>query len=62
MPTKTATNTLDSAVPKPEAAKRLSDHEKKALEQSELAEHEHGQKREQLQQSAQRTAEPQSQK
>jgi hypothetical protein len=50
-------NTLDSAIPKTGQTDRLREGEKKSLELAELAEHEHGQRREQLQQQAQRAAE-----
>lgn len=54
MANKPATNTIDTSVPHPAAAKHLSESEKRALELSENAEHETGQKREDLQKNAAR--------
>jgi len=48
MSEKDTKNSLDSAHPAPEAAKRLTEKEKKAVELGGLIEHEHGQKREDL--------------
>ena len=50
-------NTLDSAVPKSGHADRLSEGEKKSLELGELAEHEQGKRKEELQSQARRSAE-----
>ena len=50
-------NTVDSAVPKSDAARQLSEREKKALELAGRAEHETGRKREILQAEARRKAE-----
>jgi hypothetical protein len=57
MSTKHSKNTLDSAVPKSRQMDRLRDGEKKALELSELAEHEHGERKEELQRQARQSAE-----
>lgn len=56
MPAKDSRNIVDSAVPKSAQTKRLSEGEKKALELSEQAEHEHGPEREELQQQAKKAA------
>ena len=50
-------STLDTAVPKSDAVRQLSEKEKKALELAERAEHETGRKREVLQAEARRKAE-----
>jgi hypothetical protein len=50
-------NTLNAAVPKRDAARQLSEGEKKALELAGRAEHETGRKREILQAEARRKAE-----
>ena len=50
-------NTLNAAVPKSDAARQLSEGEKKALELAGRAEHETGRKREILQAEARRKAE-----
>ena len=50
-------STLDAAVPRSDAASRLSEDEKKALELAGRAEHETGRKREILQAEARRKAE-----
>jgi hypothetical protein len=50
-------NTLNTAVPKSDAARQLSEGEKKALELAGRAEHETGRKREILQAEARRKAE-----
>jgi hypothetical protein len=46
-------NRLDTSVPAPEAAQRLGEEEKKALELSELIEHSDGPKRERLNEQVQ---------
>lgn len=56
MTSKPATNIVESAVPKTEGMQHLSDHEKKVLEKSELAEHAHGNERENLQKEAAHTS------
>jgi len=48
MSEKDSQNSLDTTQPVPEAVKRLSEEEKKALELGGLLEHEQGQKREDL--------------
>ena len=48
MSEKDSKNALDSAHPTPEAARRLTEKEKKAVELGGLSEHEQGQKREDL--------------
>jgi len=48
MSEKDAKNSIDSAHPAPKAAKQLTENEKKAVELGGLIEHEHGQKREDL--------------
>jgi hypothetical protein len=50
-------STLNAAAPKSDAARRLSEDEKKALELAGRAEHETGRKREILQAEARRKAE-----
>jgi hypothetical protein len=50
-------STLDTALPKSDAARQLSEKEKKALELAGRAEHETGRKREVLQAEARRKAE-----
>ena len=50
-------STLDTAVPKSDAARELSEEEMKALELAGRAEHETGRKREILQAEARRKAE-----
>lgn len=50
-------NTVDAAVPKAEAARQLDEDQKKALELGGRAEHETGQKREDLQKEARRKTE-----
>ena len=50
-------STLDTAVPKSDATRQLSEKEKKALELAGRAEHETGRKREILQAEARRKAE-----
>jgi hypothetical protein len=57
MSTQHSKNTLDSAVPKSRQTDRLREGEKKSLELADLAEHEHGQRKEDLQRQAQRSAE-----
>ena len=49
-------NSVDAAVPKAEAAHQLDEDQKKALELGGRAEHETGQKREELQKEARRKA------
>lgn len=56
MPTKPARNRLDTAVPKPDQARRLHEGEKQALDLAEQAEHAHGEEREQLQRQAKKVA------
>ena len=53
---KPSTNIVESAVPKSNAMKRLSDGERKALEKGGLAEHAHGTERENLLDEARRAA------
>jgi len=48
---------IDTSVPKPADAKRLSESEKRALELSDEIEHEHGTKREQAEKQAKRLGE-----
>ena len=48
MSEKDSQSSIDTAQPTPDAAKRLTEEEKKALELGGLLEHEHGQKREDL--------------
>jgi hypothetical protein len=50
-------NTLDAAVPNPEAARQLDEDQKKALELGGRAEHETGEKREDLLKEARRKTE-----
>ncbi|HEU4678763.1 MAG TPA: hypothetical protein VFS35_04530 [Terrimicrobiaceae bacterium] len=50
-------NTVDAAVPRAEAVRQLDEDQKKALELGDRAEHETGQKREELQKEARRKAE-----
>ena len=50
MSEKDAKNSIDSAHPTPEAAKQLTEKEKKAVELGGLIEHEQGRKREDLEQ------------
>jgi hypothetical protein len=57
MPKEQSKNTLDSAVPKSGQMDRLREEEKKSLELGELAEHEQGTRREELQRQAQQSAE-----
>jgi hypothetical protein len=52
-----AKSTLNTAVPKSDAARRLSEEEKTALELASRAEHQTGRKREILQAEARRKAE-----
>jgi len=49
-------STLDNSVPKTRQVDRLREGEKKSLELGELAEHEQGAKREELQRQAHRAA------
>lgn len=56
MPAKDSRSIVESAVPKAAQTERLSEGEKKALELSEQAEHEHGREREELQQQARKAA------
>jgi hypothetical protein len=48
MEEKNARNTLDTAVPRPADADRLSENEKKELELAALMEHEQGERKESL--------------
>jgi hypothetical protein len=57
MATKPARNRLDTAVPKPDQARRLHEGEKQALDLAEQAEHSHGEEREDLQREAKKAAE-----
>ena len=56
MSTEQSKSALDNSVPKARQADRLSEGEKKSLELGELAEHEQGAKREELQRQARRAA------
>jgi len=56
MSTEHSKSTLDNSVPKPRQADRLREGEKKSLELGELAEHEQGGKREELQRQAHQAA------
>lgn len=57
MPKKPSPHLIDSAVPKPDKAERLSDGEKEALHKQSLSEHSHGEERERLTEEAEQDAE-----